>query len=224
MWSVRTIRSPGLNESRTPPAALVRTTRRRRGAPACGPGRRPPHRAAFVVVDPPESTATGVLPTVPRTSSPACPTMPLGTGKVRDRVVRDRRPVGELLRERRRVPTRARARPAASSSPCAGPRRRPRPGGRSAPRRSLARNPRQLPDQSRDRRGHEADERPGEQRPEPQPREVGLARRREAADAADLDADRGKVREPAEANVAISFPSPRAARRRPSSSRRRRTR
>ena len=49
-----------------------------------------------------------------------------------------------------------------------------------------------------DRGGHEADERPGEKGPEPEPGEVGLARRREAADAADLDADGREVREAAQ--------------------------
>src|SRR5438105_5677668 len=51
---------------------------------------------------------------------------------------------------------------------------------------------------ARDRRAHERGERAGEERPEPEPRDVALARRRESPDAADLDADRREVREAAE--------------------------
>src|SRR5258705_11873450 len=55
-----------------------------------------------------------------------------------------------------------------------------------------------LQQKSRDRRGHEIRERSGEHGPQTEPREIVTPVRRERSDAADLNADRAEVGEPAE--------------------------
>src|SRR5262249_10530493 len=104
------------------------------------------------------------------------------------------RPGPSGSRRTRRGPTRGRARSGGTRRALSEWRPPLRPGARAGPRRSFG----ELENEARDRRRHEGDEGSGQQRAEAQPRQVGLAGGREAADPSDLDADRGEVGKAAE--------------------------
>ena len=184
------------------------------------------HRAPLVVVDAPRQDDDRRAGDLPRTSFPGVADDAARDGEVRDLAVRNRDPGGEALPRRRPAPIRGRARRlAAATSPFFRiASRRPRRGAsRSARSRSL--DDPQLPDQPRDRRRHERDQRPGEQRAE-----ARGARGRTCASAPGRRSRRSGSRSRRSWRTRrarrsrSASPSPRAARPRPSSSKRRRTR
>ena len=124
---------------------------------------------------------------------PAVPAWPMtvDAGQCGMLAVRHRHGVGRACRRSRRGPSRARWRR----------RARRRRGSRTSVRGGL-RPGRSSPIASQqepgDRRGHEVGQRAGEHRAQAEPRQVVPPVRRQRADAADLDADRAEVGEPAQ--------------------------